>query len=93
MLTLDLLQAAADVLERERQETDWTRRARLLARTRATLDRWRAGRLTAEQATLALRQLQWEPSCSSFRVNSSKPSTNCSSSEDASLPAPLTPCA
>jgi hypothetical protein len=60
MPTLDLLQAAADVLERERQETDWWRRARLLARMRATLDRWRAGRLTAEQATLALRQLQWE---------------------------------
>ena len=60
MLTLDLLQAAADVLERERHETDWWCRARLLTRTRATLDRWRAGRLTAEQATSELRELQWQ---------------------------------
>jgi hypothetical protein len=62
MLTFDLVQAVQDVLARERAETDWFRRARLLADTRATLTGWRTGRLTAEQATLELRKLEWERS-------------------------------
>jgi hypothetical protein len=60
MLTLDLVEAVQEVLERERLEPDWFRRARMLADTRAALSRWRSGGLTAEQATLALRELHWE---------------------------------
>jgi hypothetical protein len=59
MLTLDLVEAVQEVLEHEMLESDWSWRARLLADTRATLAGWRAGRLTAEQATVALRELQW----------------------------------
>jgi hypothetical protein len=52
--TCALLDAAVEALEQEANETDRTRRAVLLARTRATLAQWRTGVLTTEQAVADL---------------------------------------
>ena len=53
--TTELLDAAADTLDEEARETSAARRMLLLAWTRATIARWRAGLLTTEQAVEQLR--------------------------------------
>jgi hypothetical protein len=53
--TSALLDAAVEALEQEASETDRTRRAQLLARTRLTLTQWKTGVLTTEQAVASLQ--------------------------------------
>lgn len=53
--TTELLDAAADTLDEEAREMSATRRMLLLAWTRVTIARWRAGMLTTEQAVAQLR--------------------------------------
>jgi hypothetical protein len=55
LLTGELLDAAAEALDAEARETSRTRRALMLAWTRATRARWRSGVLTTEQAVADLR--------------------------------------
>ena len=54
-MNVQLLDAAAEALELEARETCRTRRAVLLAWTRATLTQWRTGVLTTEQAVARLQ--------------------------------------
>jgi hypothetical protein len=55
LMTYELLDAAAESLEREANEVDRSRRAELLAWTRWTLSQWRGGILTTQQAVAQLR--------------------------------------
>lgn len=51
----ELIEALAAALERERDERDAEKRARILAGARAALDAWRRGRMTTAQAVLLVR--------------------------------------
>jgi hypothetical protein len=51
----ELIDAVARALERQRTERNAEKYARVLAGTRAVLDAWRRGRMTAAQAVLLVR--------------------------------------
>jgi hypothetical protein len=58
----ELLQAVQDTLDREGEETDRVRRFLLLVWTRATLDAWRRGVLSTDEAVAWLLVWRTRPS-------------------------------